>query len=189
MIYLTGISLRISFTNKLENSKTMAKQINHVKTIFSEAGHVSENLNNTSYYVKSLNKLLNSGIFTLMLAPKGMCFDYKGEKYNCKILVKDKNGVSKWVKRVYFYAKNNISPFFVLNSVAKMLKNQNIKDFIEQEHSTSYLSETVNERCSKCSGRGIIESFKHVCDGVCFDCGGTGFPFRTNKPMVLNINS
>lgn len=40
--------------------------------------------------------------------------------------------------------------------------------------------------CSKCGGRGVIESVRHVEDGVCFQCGGTGEcePRKAGKVVV-----
>jgi hypothetical protein len=30
------------------------------------------------------------------------------------------------------------------------------------------------EKCEKCYGRGFIPYFRHVADGICFDCEGRG---------------
>lgn len=60
--------------------------------------------------------------------------------------------------------------------------------------------------CNKCSGRGFIEMYKHVQEGVCFSCNGTGqYTFngsysrpitdsnvlenRKNDPFIDKINS
>lgn len=28
--------------------------------------------------------------------------------------------------------------------------------------------------CAKCNSTGYIAEYKHIQDGICFDCGGTG---------------
>ncbi len=33
---------------------------------------------------------------------------------------------------------------------------------------------TVPTTCAKCNGKGRIEGFRHIADGVCFPCEGTG---------------
>lgn len=30
------------------------------------------------------------------------------------------------------------------------------------------------DRCGRCSGRGILSGYEHICGGVCFACGGSG---------------
>jgi len=35
-------------------------------------------------------------------------------------------------------------------------------------------TKTINLQCIKCSGTGQLPNFKHIKDGVCFLCGGTG---------------
>jgi len=30
-------------------------------------------------------------------------------------------------------------------------------------------------KCQKCNGTGLIEAFRHIANGVCFDCLGVGF--------------
>jgi DnaJ-class molecular chaperone len=39
-------------------------------------------------------------------------------------------------------------------------------------------------KCSKCKGTGIINSFFHVSNGVCFDCMGSGFLAENKKHTV-----
>jgi RecJ-like exonuclease len=42
---------------------------------------------------------------------------------------------------------------------------------------------TKATRCMKCDGAGTIEHLRHVDDGVCFACDGTGV--TESKPLVL----
>lgn len=36
-------------------------------------------------------------------------------------------------------------------------------------------------RCPRCSGRGIVEAYRHVLDGECFRCGGSGVDPTTKE--------
>lgn len=37
--------------------------------------------------------------------------------------------------------------------------------------------------CGRCSGKGIIEAFRHVVGGICFRCWGCGVDPRTAKQL------
>lgn len=39
--------------------------------------------------------------------------------------------------------------------------------------------------CSKCDGKGTIQGFTHVLNGVCFRCGGTGKQKSRPRKQVL----
>lgn len=41
-------------------------------------------------------------------------------------------------------------------------------------------------KCPRCNGTGSVPQFKHVQDGVCFRCGGTGMSYP-DKPQPENI--
>ena len=63
----------------------------------------------------------------------------------------------------------------VLTKVARIIsENRNGFDFMKNSDC----------ECSKCNGRGIIPAFMHYCDGICFDCGGTGLDRNTLKMYV-----
>jgi len=41
--------------------------------------------------------------------------------------------------------------------------------------------------CGKCNGHGIIEGYRHVVNGVCFACDGTGYKVvsASHKPSKM----
>ncbi len=39
-------------------------------------------------------------------------------------------------------------------------------------------------QCPRCSGRGIIDAFGHVADGICFCCNGSG-SIETDKEALI----
>lgn len=40
-------------------------------------------------------------------------------------------------------------------------------------------------KCAKCKGTGIVNCYRHVDAGVCYDCKGVGFLLRKTKPVEM----
>ena len=45
---------------------------------------------------------------------------------------------------------------------------------IVSKYSMDVKDHTTLKCCKRCQGKGEIKSYKHVANGVCFDCGGYG---------------
>jgi len=39
-------------------------------------------------------------------------------------------------------------------------------------------------KCPRCNGRGFIPSYKHVQDGICFECGGKGLLTKDEHDLI-----
>jgi hypothetical protein len=156
---------------------------NLIKQIFENSGRKFE-YDNRNFATKSLNMLLKRGEINIHIKPIGICglrdknkpkfekiggllnlFNLKIEAYgyNCK-----------------YYLKDEIEPEFILNKVGVLFKDSKI-----QENRTKSLKinfELIND-CQKCEGKGFITGFSHYCQGICFDCGGSGFGYKHNLEL------
>ena len=145
----------------------MAQIKNLVNELFVNANRPEQG-DNRSYYVKSLNKILNDGILVIKIAPKG---------FHDKIV--DANGNQKpydveisghgMVMRVFL---KEFDAEDLLKKVAKFVQDPRVSE----KHTTSLkVSGFESVQCYKCNGRGIIPGFRHVCQGICFECYGTKY--------------
>ena len=129
-----------------------------LQQIFKEANY-TVNFDNRSYFCKSVNNILNNLNCILIIAPKGKQYVHNKTK-------------KVWTIKVQGYGKAmilnaDVNPRNVLKIFADFLKVESVKQIIKSNIKTP-------SNCTKCNGKGKIESFSHVCEGVCFDCGGIG---------------
>jgi len=48
----------------------------------------------------------------------------------------------------------------------------------------------IGHECFKCGGKGAIEAFRHVANGDCFQCAGTGrLMTRAERDKLVAVNS
>lgn len=148
----------------------MAQIKNLVNELFVNANRPEQG-DNRSYYVKSLNKILNDGILTIEISKRGF--------HSTNPSFVDANGKLKpfdvkisghgMVRRVFL---REFSAEDLLKQIAKFVQDPRISE----KHTTSLrVSGFHVVECYKCNGRGIIPAFSHVCQGICFDCYGTKY--------------
>jgi len=136
------------------------KTRNKLQELYNEKGY-SISCNNRSYFAKSINKALENPNVRLILIEKGYVKKQSnGFRYNLAITI---NGKGK------SFRLKDFSPEAIAKAFASVTKMPHVKEMI-------HIHEDAHA-CSKCSGKGIIPAFMHVCDGVCFDCLGIGYRF------------
>jgi hypothetical protein len=155
---------------------------NLLKDIFENANRILT-YDNRNYYVKNLNLLLERNEISIKiqidgkvwlkdinLGPSDYLSDKSLNKYNIVI------SAYGWNRK--FYISNYITPKEILTQVANLLTNENVKNNRLQK-----LNVNLKEykECQKCNGKKIIPAFKHVCSGICFECGGSGIGYHQNK--------
>jgi uncharacterized small protein (DUF1192 family) len=45
----------------------------------------------------------------------------------------------------------------------------------EAEDAAEHAAFVQAHRCHKCGGKGNLDAYAHIANGVCFDCGGKGY--------------
>ena len=144
---------------------TKVKLENKLQKIYTEKGY-NITTDNRSYFTKSINKVLSNENVVLKLCDSGYHWSKKitGFKYNCKILINKKGKI---------FELKNFNPESICDAFALVTQMPHVKQSIEV-YQDAY-------KCDKCSGKGIIHAFMHVCKGVCFDCLGIGYKFKSGK--------
>jgi len=132
-----------------------------IKAIFEKAGYPC-NFNRRNRWFKALAEVHESGLVNFDICEKGKVWSSETvSKYNIKI-----NGVGRMMRS---YCKaTTITPYDVLRVVGKFLQDAAVKEQIKSH---------VNLDCScdRCNGRGFIPMFHYYCDGICFECYGSGY--------------
>ncbi len=157
----------------------MAQIKNLVNELFVNANRPEQG-DNRSYYVKSLNKILNDGIITIAINERGMhwtnpCFvDANGEKKPFDVKI---SGYG-WTRRIFLREFNCED---LLKQVAQFIKNP----AIAEKHTASMKVSGLHVvECYRCNGRGFIPGFRHVCQGICFECYGSKY---VEKKYTLSV--
>jgi hypothetical protein len=133
---------------------------NPLKDIMAKAGHEFHN-DNRSYHTRSINSILNDGRVQLFVNSPGMVWRNKERTKKWNIEVK----AAGYTTRTY---SSNISPFSILRAIGDHLQHPPVREKILAEVS-------LHKFCEKCNGVGHIPAFGYYCNGICFDCCGTGF--------------
>jgi hypothetical protein len=135
---------------------------NPLKVIMADTGRKSD-ISNRSYFVKSVNTVLLTGLVKIQLAPKGKVWlnekMNKGKKFDLRV---DAGG---WVS--FGYYGDNMDANDILRNIGKLLLVPEVKEKIKADV-------FVPEHCFKCNGLGIIPMYHYYCNGICFDCCGLG---------------
>lgn len=161
---------------------------NILKEVYSTSGRLLKE-DNRSFFVKSINMLLDRGEIKIEISPIG------------RVWRKDKNlGINEDLpngsmnkfnvsisgyglqRKVYL---NKMTPEMILMNCAKILTDKRAKTKIEDRIKVDYMK---YKSCSKCQGRKIILGFLHYCDGICFQCGGSGFE-AVKSSVILKKNN
>jgi hypothetical protein len=132
---------------------------------------------NRNRYVKNLNMLLDSGLFKLTICEKGMSWvrddskptNTRSNRYN--VIIRG----GGYIKKVFVDSIDKVS---LLQQFGWFLKDEKVRENIKA-------SVTIPTNCAKCQGIGIIPAFHYYCSGICFDCCGTGFDFKTKTSIEL----
>ena len=143
---------------------------NKLKEIRQAAGF-TDTADNRSFYVKAVNTVLETGLVTITVHTKGYHLVRKAtaKRYNITATA------AGWTSRAY---KQRADAFDILTIIGTLLQHPEVK-----KHIDAYVSHRP-KCCQKCNGAGYIDYFKHVCNGICFDCCGTGHNMKADKTIV-----
>jgi len=167
--------------------------MNTLQSIF-EAANRKVDFDNRNFRVKSINAALENGQVKVEVSPAQKIFNEKNEKQsNYRIYIGKTYwwGYVKrtaWLQKVHFgqgaddireeMRYNNESLIdSMFNSLCKAISTPEIKEAMKKAK-----EETADACvCGKCHGKGIIPEFRHISQGVCFDCLGIGYKFKNSK--------
>jgi len=144
---------------------------NPLKDIMVAAKH-SFSGDNRSYYIRSINNILKSGKVEIKVNEPGFVWRSQDGAKKWNVVIK----AGGWVSRSY---TKNISAFYLLRAIGEHLQLPQVKEKILAEVS-------LHKHCEKCGGSGFIPAFHYYCNGICFDCFGTGF---SKFKDLVEINS
>lgn len=143
--------------------------MNLTNKLFTDAGRPEQG-DNRSYFVKALNHILSDGFIQVKISDKGKSWtnknylsaDGKEKDFNIQII--------GYGYKMRAYA-SNMDVRAVVTNVAKFIKGEKIKDLHVKSITGFYMDSC---ECDRCHGNGFIKAFSHVCEGVCFQCYGSG---------------
>lgn len=116
---------------------------------------------NRSYHTRAVNKLLKTGRIEIKICSLGKHWVGKdGKKYDLKI------SAAGYSTRAFL--KNDISAFYILRYIGIHLQFPAVAEKIKA-------SVSLHTHCERCNGQGFIPAFHYYCNGICFECFGTGF--------------
>lgn len=153
----------------------MPKKIeNRIAPLFEKAGRPYAG-SLRKRYDRMVNTLLLSDLVRVELTPPDLIWKNKdgSKKFNLRVFVDVIN------KRYSFYIRGGIDPFDVLKAIGHVLQDDEVRAVIP-----SYVD--IDSRCQRCRHQevpGFIKMFSHVCNGICFECYGSGYNPRF-KPVV-----
>jgi len=139
---------------------------NHIKEIMVNAGRSYE-YDNRNFQTKSINQCIDKGMVEVFISDKGRL------STNSKLLNKDGSlwGFNLRINAFGFVRRAYISPYIspndILMQIGELLNKSNVKEKINATYYESC-------ECSRCHGYGIIKQFHYYCNGICFDCYGSG---------------
>lgn len=142
------------------------KSINLVKPIFEKVLRAYTG-DNRSYYHKMLNTLLGSGLFEVRLCPDSKVWTNSKVLKKHNIIVKMPKANQAWVS----YTRGGIDALDIMRGIGAILQTDAAKAIIP-----AYVD--LDNRCHRCAHQsvpGYIRIFSHVCNGICFECYGTGY--------------
>jgi hypothetical protein len=146
-----------------------------LKNLLETAGYTCTS-DNRNYAHKAVNNALLTGECKVELKKQGFVGTGRdGFKYNLRVSVGIISRIA-YIRPSYYSSiqKRNvvqISAEDILTQLGKLLQNPEVKAALKLKKAEE------GEVCVKCSGKGHIPAFSHVCQGVCFDCLGVGYRF------------
>ncbi len=127
------------------------------------AGYENFNETNRSRFCKAVNDVLNDGRVTIEIAPKGKVWTtYGGKQVNKYNVV---------VKAAGWSSRNLMSGGIYTSGILRVI-GQHLQIPEVREKILAWVS--LHPFCERCNGVGYIPQFSYYCDGICFDCYGTG---------------
>lgn len=139
-----------------------------LKTIL-EAANRPCNYTNKSFHFRAANAALETGLVRIVVIEEGRVWT-EPSKHNVRIMA------GGWMKRCYI--RGTITPGEILHKIGELLLDKDVQAVLKsQVHLRS-------SDCAKCNGAGIIPQFSYYCNGICFDCGGTGANHKHDKTSV-----
>jgi len=189
--------------------------MNTIIALLNEAGYKNCNTNRERA-VRNMNLLLDSGIMSLTLMPandynnkengKSFWFVNNGKKrptaykvtlygntYYGHIMIKsltrkfkisqNLDGTWNYDTNTDYYDHYKIDINDIQIRVAQLLTIIRAgNDFFEPR----LFASKGDYSCGKCNGNGVIPAFSYYANGICFDCGGSGYDRNTLKSFISN---
>lgn len=145
------------------------RKIEPVTELLTGAGYPCE-YNRRNRWFKALSEIMESGLLTIKVSNKGTSWKRKEgatngpEQWNIAVSAFER------VRRHYTGDSRNqdVTPYMVLRVVGKFLQSPEIKEQIR-----SFVN--LDLTCDRCGGQGYIRQFHYYCDGICFECYGSGY--------------
>jgi hypothetical protein len=133
---------------------------NKLQAIY-DAANRPEKCDNRNFATKAINTALQFEHVQILIAPQGKVFVSGTKKHNVKIRVANRQRTA---------LMDVVSSEKMLPMLASLL----------EETKSQMPKESEGTKCCKCNGSGIIKAFMHIYNGVCFDCLGIGYTFKSN---------
>lgn len=137
---------------------------NYIKQILEKANR-SCNSDNRSSITRSINKCIDNGYLKIAIQEQGRIWTNPKIKNEDGSLYKFNMQVTGFGKNYSKYVSGKISENEILRYIGKIL-NQNKVRIGEQF--------VQGCECSRCHGDGFIQAFNYYCEGICFECYGSG---------------
>jgi hypothetical protein len=138
---------------------------NKLQAIYTSAGYDIK-CDNRSYDTRSIDKVLALKNVDITLVEKGYVMVAKNDnkKWNLMILIDGKG------KKFHL---TSFEPDTILHCISRVITMPHVKEMIHVKKD-AYV-------CPKCHGKGYIEAFSHINNGICFDCLGLGYRFHSGN--------
>ena len=141
--------------------------------IFKASGYDMDDYSNRKRVIRELNYVMSLGV-TIQIAPAGRVWTDSKDNYKYNVIAKGFGFRSRGYYR-------EVEPIDVLKTCANLLQVKEVKEKV-------FATITNPVVCPKCEGKGFIPQFDYYANGVCFDCGGTGYigstSIKARKPKV-----
>jgi hypothetical protein len=141
--------------------------------IFKGAGYSMKDYSNRKRVIRELNYVMSLGV-AIQIAPAGRVWTDSKDNYKYNVIVK---GFGYRSRGYYKY----VEPIDALKTCANLLQVKEVKEKV-------FATITNPVVCPKCEGKGFIPQFDYYANGVCFQCGGTGYlgstSIKARKPIV-----
>ena len=137
---------------------------NYIKQILEKANRSCDS-DNRSSITRSINKCIDNGYLKIAIQEQGRIWTNPKIKNEDGSLFKFNIEVKGFGRKYVNYFGGKISENEILRFVGVILNENKV-----------YIGEQFTQgcECSRCNGKGIIQAFNYYCEGICFECYGSG---------------
>ena len=137
---------------------------NYIKQILDKANRSCDS-DNRSSITRAINKCIDNGYLKIAIQEQGMIWTNPKLKNDDGSLYKFNIQVKGFGKTYSKYVSGKISENEILRYIGKILNDNSVR-----------IGEQFKQgcECSRCNGDGFIKAFNYYCEGVCFECYGSG---------------